>query len=240
MKEICDNLTTCTVSIAQMKQTGVGKTVKKVMTTAGSDGELREVSSRLLSKWRAQAKQAREKAAAASKKTSAAAPQTAKFDAGSVKRNRVMERFAQALGGEEHMRAAFEIEKCLYAVCGSDENDSSYLTKFRELKFNLGDSSNPRLRQRVLSGELSAADLVAADTASLASEEMQEKRRKAIDFIMEEQSGDRTTDVAATDEFKCGKCGSRKCSYKQAQTRSADEPMTTFVTCMNCKNRWKC
>ena len=31
-----------------------------------------------------------------------------------------------------------------------------------------------------------------------------------------------------------------KCTYYQLQTRSADEPMTTFVTCINCGNRWKC
>jgi transcription elongation factor S-II len=29
------------------------------------------------------------------------------------------------------------------------------------------------------------------------------------------------------------------CTYYQLQTRSADEPMTTFVTCVNCDNRWK-
>lgn len=39
--------------------------------------------------------------------------------------------------------------------------------------------------------------------------------------------------------FKCGKCKSMKTTYTQAQTRSADEPMTTFVTCLNCGNRWK-
>lgn len=31
----------------------------------------------------------------------------------------------------------------------------------------------------------------------------------------------------------------RKTTYYQMQTRSADEPMTTFVTCVNCGNRWK-
>ena len=31
-----------------------------------------------------------------------------------------------------------------------------------------------------------------------------------------------------------------QCSYYQLQTRSADEPMTTFVTCINCGARWKC
>ena len=45
---------------------------------------------------------------------------------------------------------------------------------------------------------------------------------------------------ASTDNFTCGKCKSNKCTYYQLQTRSADEPMTTFVTCLNCGSRWKC
>lgn len=40
--------------------------------------------------------------------------------------------------------------------------------------------------------------------------------------------------------FKCGKCKSVKTTYYQMQTRSADEPMTTYVTCKNCGHRWKC
>jgi DNA-directed RNA polymerase subunit M/transcription elongation factor TFIIS len=39
--------------------------------------------------------------------------------------------------------------------------------------------------------------------------------------------------------FKCGKCKLNNCTYFQMQTRSADEPMTTFVSCLNCGNRWK-
>jgi len=41
-------------------------------------------------------------------------------------------------------------------------------------------------------------------------------------------------------QFKCGKCKSTKTTYYQMQTRSADEPMTTYVTCKGCGNRWKC
>ena len=40
--------------------------------------------------------------------------------------------------------------------------------------------------------------------------------------------------------LKCGKCKSKKTSYYQMQTRSADEPMTTFVTCRECGHKWKC
>jgi len=39
--------------------------------------------------------------------------------------------------------------------------------------------------------------------------------------------------------LECGKCHQKKVSYSQAQTRSADEPMTTFCECLNCGNRWK-
>ena len=45
---------------------------------------------------------------------------------------------------------------------------------------------------------------------------------------------------ATTDNFTCHKCKSKKCTYYQMQTRSADEPMTTFVSCLECGNRWRC
>ena len=40
--------------------------------------------------------------------------------------------------------------------------------------------------------------------------------------------------------FKCNRCKSTKTAYYQLQTRSADEPMTTFVSCLNCDAHWKC
>jgi transcription elongation factor S-II len=44
---------------------------------------------------------------------------------------------------------------------------------------------------------------------------------------------------AMTNLYQCGRCKSRECSYYEVQTRSADEPMTQFITCLNCNNRWR-
>jgi len=46
--------------------------------------------------------------------------------------------------------------------------------------------------------------------------------------------------AASTDTFTCRKCKGNQCTYYQMQTRSADEPMTVYVSCLKCGNRWKC
>jgi transcription elongation factor S-II len=43
----------------------------------------------------------------------------------------------------------------------------------------------------------------------------------------------------ATDQFLCTRCHKRQCTYYELQTRSADEPMTIFITCVNCGKKWR-
>lgn len=42
-----------------------------------------------------------------------------------------------------------------------------------------------------------------------------------------------------TSQFICKKCRSRNCVWTCQQIRSADEPMTTFISCNECGNNWK-
>ena len=82
-------------------------------------------------------------------------------------------------------------------------------------------------------------------TSELAFMTHQEMRPDKWDIMIEEKNKRdkckyETVIEAATDTFKCRKCKSNKCTYYQMQTRSADEPMTTFVSCLDCGCRWKC
>lgn len=43
----------------------------------------------------------------------------------------------------------------------------------------------------------------------------------------------------ATDQFLCTRCYKRECTYYEMQTRSADEPMTIFINCLNCGKKWR-
>ncbi|THH14289.1 hypothetical protein EW146_g6031 [Bondarzewia mesenterica] len=108
---------------------------------------------------------------------------------------------------------------------------AQYRTKIRQLFVNLKDKNNPGLRESVVSG-----DIPAQKFAKMTSQDMASEERKAADQKIKEDnlfhSLGAEEQQAETDAFQCGRCKQRKCRYRQAQTRSADEPMTTFVTCV--------
>lgn len=79
------------------------------------------------------------------------------------------------------------------------------------------------------------AVMTSEEMASDEVREMRDKFNKAA--ILEHQMSVQTG--TPSDMFKCGKCGKKNCTYTQLQTRSSDEPMTTFVFCLECGNRWK-
>jgi DNA-directed RNA polymerase subunit M/transcription elongation factor TFIIS len=40
-------------------------------------------------------------------------------------------------------------------------------------------------------------------------------------------------------QYTCKRCGESKTTITEVQIRSADEPMTQFITCLVCNNRWR-
>ena len=115
-----------------------------------------------------------------------------------------------------------------------------YIDKFKSLLINLNVKStidNKELLKRLKKGEFKAHEL-----AFMTHQELYpEKWKSLIEQKIKRDKSEGVVDLsAATDEFYCFKCKKRKCSYYQMQTRSADEPMTTFITCLLCGNNWRC
>ena len=129
------------------------------------------------------------------------------------------------------------IEECLFKEF-EGVTDQQYKAKFRSRYLNLKDKQNANLRKSLLTGYLSPISFCAMSTAELASEERRVADALMVETNLREAKAAQDTE-AETDQFKCGRCKQRRTKYYQLQTRSADEPMTTFVTCINCGNRWK-
>lgn len=131
---------------------------------------------------------------------------------------------------------AVGIEEKLYDVHRGTSD--KYKSALRSRVFNLRDKKNVALRENVLTGVVSPAKFAVMTPEEMASPEIKQMRDKfSKESIMEHQMS--VTTGTPSDMFKCGKCGKKNCTYTQLQTRSADEPMTTFVFCMECGNRWK-
>ncbi|XP_036170439.1 LOW QUALITY PROTEIN: transcription elongation factor A protein 1-like [Myotis myotis] len=143
-----------------------------------------------------------------------------------------------ALGADEEELGS-QIEEgsqCLYQEIRN--TDMKYKNRVRSRILNLKDAKNPNLRENVLCGNISP-DLLARMTAEeMASDELKEMRKNlTAEAIREHQMA--KTGGTQTALFTRGKCKKKNCTYTQLQTRSADEPMTTFVVRNECGNRWK-
>ncbi|KAJ7705644.1 transcription elongation factor [Mycena metata] len=124
------------------------------------------------------------------------------------------------------LQKAKDIEKAVYNDIGGVTQP--YPTKMRSLFVNLKDKNNPSLREAVGSGDIPVAKFVKMTSQDMASEE----RKKADEAIKQQNLHNALgaeEQQAETSAFQCPKCKQRKCRYRQAQTRSADEPMTVRV-----------
>ncbi|XP_077370186.1 transcription elongation factor A protein 1-like isoform X2 [Festucalex cinctus] len=116
--------------------------------------------------------------------------------------------------------------------------DVKYKARLRSRISNLKDQKNPDLRRNVLSGNISTQRIASMTSEEMASAELKKIREVlTLESIREHQLS--KVSGSKTDMFVCTKCQGKDCTYTQVQTRSADEPMTTFVMCNDCGNRWK-
>jgi transcription elongation factor S-II len=109
-----------------------------------------------------------------------------------------------------------------------------------------------RLRLDIVEGRLQPEHLVHLTTSQLATDEVREERDQATKQADLARRGDlyeitraailqaNGIDPNKGGEFCCRRCKGTKTTHYSLQTRSSDEPMTVFVCCLTCGNRWRC
>jgi len=142
----------------------------------------------------------------------------------------------EGLANSPEMLAA-RIEDIIFKNNKSDTG-MKYKNQVRSRVFNLKDKKNPALRVNVLMGLIPPEKIAVMTAEEMASDELKNMRMAAAKEGMD-AARLAIKEGTKTDLLKCGQCKKSNCTYNQLQTRSADEPMTTFVMCNECGHRWK-
>ncbi|XP_029590509.1 serine/arginine repetitive matrix protein 1 isoform X4 [Salmo trutta] len=176
--------------------------------------------------------------------SSAGVPLSPCLATGETIRDKCIEMLAAALRTDDNFKEfgtncdsmAAEIEDHIYTEMGS--TDMKYKNRVRSRISNLKDPKNPGLRRNVLAGGIELRRFAIMSAEEMASDELKQLRNNLTKEAIREHQLSKTSGTIS-DLFQCSKCSKKNCTYNQMQTRSADEPMTTFVLCNECGNRWK-
>lgn len=153
-------------------------------------------------------------------------------------------KISEFLGGDEKLAKNIEIAIFNWTVRKVNKDSSwenknfrqLYKARFFELKRALLESD---LKTRLAEKRVKIRDLVVMTPDQLMPEGPYAKALLSARIKALEMEAIRAKEDEYEGIFMCRKCKSKKTTYYQLQTRSADEPMTTYVECKNCNNHWK-
>jgi len=161
-------------------------------------------------------------------------------------RNKIYEKFLELLKDEKTTK---DLEKNIYDYVSNYINEKKYsselfkllyISKSRQIYHNLNEKSyvkNIKLK-KLLNKKIKIENICNYNYDELKPSKWK-KFKKDIEILNSEIINNK--DINTTDQFKCPKCKNNKCVYFQLQTRSADEGITSFITCINegCGYNWK-
>ena len=159
-------------------------------------------------------------------------------------RKNIVKKLNEKIGREKY---CVNLEKGIYNYTIQQANQLKVIKKwenkyFVELYINKLKSIFMNIDKPEMLVHISNKEIKAHDIAYMTHQELCPSMWAAL--IEAKQKRDENifnpTVTATSDTFTCNKCKSQKISYYQMQTRSADEPMTTFCCCTECGKRWKC
>ena len=121
------------------------------------------------------------------------------------------------------------------------KNENAYTNRALEIISNVKDEKNYDFRDKIIKGEYKPEDLATMDAFEMVNKNKKKEIQQNIENNINSVRSDWDEKHAPVTEgvYKCYKCGGKKTRQHEMQTRSADEPMTIFIHCVNCGNSWK-
>ena len=118
---------------------------------------------------------------------------------------------------------------------------SKYVSRVKNIAANLMEPSNSEFRQKILSGTITVQNLLTMDIHEMAPSSVKDRTAQIEKDGLEKIRTDYDREHLKVEEgaYQCFSCKSKKIAIEQRQMRSADEPMTLFLHCVECGNNWR-
>lgn len=158
-------------------------------------------------------------------------------------RGKVLEKINIVLG-EENL--SINLEKGIFNYAIKEANAKKIIKKwenpyFTQLYIDRLRTVYVNLKSSDLLTQVKNKEITPQSLAFMTHQEMNPDHwRNMIEMKIKRDANKYTNNIqASTDIFTCKKCRGKRCTYYELQTRSADEPATIFVTCLDCGKNWK-
>lgn len=151
--------------------------------------------------------------------------------------------------GTDVLAKNIEVHMYNWALCVCDKHnmprmwheflEQTYKGKVRTLLYNLKHSGDGGLLGAVRSGKVTPSSLL-----TMTHEQMQPDMWAGVHAELQRKEYEKfapclMNDCVGSGAFVCKRCHGDKTVYSQLQTRSADEPSTVYVKCLQCEATWK-
>jgi transcription elongation factor S-II len=157
-------------------------------------------------------------------------------------RDKVIQNFRELINKPETMEKellGYVVEFCKTSGIDVDWSNKIFWNTYRSKAISIYENLNSEKYE--WASKINSDVLTPKQFVEMRAEEMcPHLWKESIDKMMEAEIKLYSNSTSASIYLFCTRCKKKsKCDYYQMQTRSADEPMTTFVNCLECGKHWK-